>query len=295
MSAEGPRRPARPKTPARSKTAARSKSPARSKGQARPKTAVDPRMRARRIGVTRGRARRRLRVLIGATGIAVLLVGAVVVYASPVFGLKTIEVKGVNEASAAEITAVLEDFLGTPVARVDDAELTDAVAALPGMGDAVVDVSMGGKVTVAVSDNRPVAYAPTTDGTAALVGPTGRVLSLADAAPQDLVRLEATLEPSVGGAVPKPVVPAVDVAAALSPDLVAVTETVGAGDDGVELALIDGVRAQVGSTDGLSRKLASIATLMSSEVESSCLERIDVSQPGRATVRRDRACTGAPA
>lgn len=252
-------------------------------------------MRARRIGVSRGRARRRLRLLIGATGVAALLIGALVVYASPLFGIKEIEVKGVNDASAAEIAAVLEDFMGTPVARVDDAELTDAVAALPGMGDAAVDVSMGGTVTVTVSDNRAVAYAPTTDGTAALVGPTGRVLSLAETPPQDLVRLEATLEPSVGGAVPRPVGPAADVAAALSPDLVAVTESVGADDDGVELALVRGVRAQVGSTDDLPRKLASIATLMSTEVEADCLERIDVSETARTTVRRDSACTGAPA
>ena len=288
MSADGPgRRARRPSGPAPTS--------GRSKGAARSKSTVDPRMRARRIGVTRGRARRRLRLLIGAAGIALLLVGAVVVYASPVFGIKTIEIRGVNDASTAEIAAVLEDYKGMPVARVDSVELTDAVAELPGMGDAAVDVSMGGKVTVTVSDDRPVAYATTTDGTAALVGPTGRVLSLAEAAPQDLVRLGATVEPSVGGAVPQPIVSAVDVAAALPPDLVAVTETVGADDEGIELALVNGVRAQVGSTEELPRKLASIATLMSAEVESACLERIDVSDPVRATVSRDPSCTGAPA
>lgn len=252
-------------------------------------------MRARRIGVSRGRARRRLRVLIGGVAVAVLLSAVLVVYASPLFGIKTIEVNGVNDASAAEIVDVLEDFKGTPVARVETAKLTHAVAALPGMDDAAVAVSMGGTVTVTVTDDRPVAYAPTTDGTAAMVGPTGRVLSLAALPPQDLVRLEATLEPSVGGAVPQPVVPAVDVAAALAPDLVAVTEAVGADDDGVELVLAGGVRAQIGSTDELPRKLASIATLMSERVESACLQRIDVSEPARATVSRDRACTGAPA
>lgn len=290
-----PKKSAQPKKAAQSKKSAQPRKTARSSRSAQPKSTVDPRMRARRIGVTRGRARRRLRVLIGAAGIAVLLGAAIVIYVSPVLGIKTIEVKGVNDASAAEIADVLEGFKGTPVARVDSAELTDAVAALPGMDDARVDVSLGGTVRVTVSDDRPVAYAPTTDGSAALVGPTGRVLSLADAAPQDLVRLEATLEPSVGGAVPQPVVPAVDVAAALPSDLVAVTEAVGADDDGVELVLVRGVRAQVGGTDELPRKLASIATLMSARVESACLERIDVTEPARTTVSRDRACTGAPA
>ena len=246
MSADGPRRPARrPTGAARPKATGRTRNASKPKPKAKPKqkpkATVDPRMRARRIGVTRGRARRRLRVLIGATAMVVLLVGALVVYVSPIFGITTIEVKGVNDTSAAEIKAALQDFKGTSVARVDDAELTEAVAALPGMGDAAVDVSMSGTVTVTVSDDRPVAYAPTTDGTAALVGPTGRVLSLADSAPQDLVRLEATLEPSVGGAVPLPVVPAVDVAAALTPDLVVVTEMVGADDDGIELTMAQGV------------------------------------------------------
>ena len=285
MSADGPRRPARrPTGAARPKATGRTRNASKPKPKAKPKqkpkATVDPRMRARRIGVTRGRARRRLRVLIGATAMVILLVGALVVYVSPIFGITTIEVKGVNDTSAAEIKAALQDFKGTSVARVDDAELTEAVHVT---------------LTGTVSDDRPVAYAPTTDGTAALVGPTGRVLSLADSAPQDLVRLEATLEPSVGGAVPLPVVPAVDVAAALTPDLVVVTEMVGADDDGIELTMAQGVRARLGSTDNLSHKLASIATLMSSEVESACLERIDVSDPTRATIRRDRNCTGAPA
>lgn len=206
-----------------------------SRGSGSRPTGVDPRMRARRIGVTRGRARRRLRLAIG-VGVTTLLVGvATVVYATPLLGVRTVEVNGVNEASSAEVLRALGDVKGRPVLRVDAADLTRQVAALPGMADADVTVSVLGTVTVTVSDDRPVAYVPTTKGAAALVGPTGRVLSLRNEVPQDLVRVEATVEPSVGGAVPKPMLAAVDVAAALPADLVAVTVAVGVGDDGVEL------------------------------------------------------------
>ena len=162
------------------------------------------------------------------------------------------------------------------------------------MADADVTVSVLGTVTVTVSDDRPVAYVPTTKGAAALVGPTGRVLSLRNEVPQDLVRVEATVEPSVGGAVPKPMLAAVDVAAALPADLVAVTVAVGVGDDGVELELLDGVRARVGTTDQLDRKLAAVSTLLSGRVVLDCLKSINATEPSLVTISRDSACSGGP-
>ncbi|MFZ1587720.1 MAG: FtsQ-type POTRA domain-containing protein [Candidatus Microthrix parvicella] len=265
-----------------------------SRGSGSRPTGVDPRMRARRIGVTRGRARRRLRLAIG-VGVTTLLVGvATVVYATPLRGVRTVEVNGVNEASSAEVLRALGDVKGRPVLRVDAADLTRQVAALPGMADADVTVSVLGTVTVTVSDDRPVAYVPTTKGAAALVGPTGRVLSLRNEVPQDLVRVEATVEPSVGGAVPKPMLAAVDVAAALPADLVAVTVAVGVGDDGVELELLDGVRARVGTTDQLDRKLAAVSTLLSGRVVLDCLKSINATEPSLVTISRDSACSGGP-
>lgn len=271
------------RTPSRGKS-----TPSRGKGT------VDPRMRARRIDVSRGRARRRLRVVVGA-GVTVALVAlALAVYTTPLLGVRNIEINGVNDTSAQAIRETIDDVEGTPVLRVDDGDLKDRVAALPGMADAAVTVSMLGTVTVTVSDDRPVAYVPTTEATAALVGPTGRVLSLSDSVPQDLVRIEATVEPSVGGAVPQPTQPAVEVAAALPADLVAVTVAVGVGDDGVELELAHEVRATIGTTEDLTRKLDSVATLLSGRVTLDCLAEVNVTEPSLVTVRRDGSCTGSP-
>lgn len=258
----------------------------------KPASPVDPRMRARRIDVSRGRARRRLRLAVGG-GVTIALVSAsVAVYFTPLLGVRSIEVNGVNDGSVEEIELALDDVVGTPVLRVDDAKLKSRVAELPGMDDAAVDVSMLGTVTVTVSDDRPVAYAPTTEATAALVGPTGRVLSLSDSIPQDLVRIEATVEPSVGGVVPKPTLPAVDVAAELPADLVPLTVAVGVTDDGVQLELSAGVKANIGTTDDLPRKLDSVSTLLSGRVTLDCLSEVDVTEPALVTVRRDPACTG---
>jgi cell division protein FtsQ len=251
-------------------------------------------MRARRIGVSRGRARRRLRLLLG-IGATLALVGlAVAVYASPLLGVRTIEVTGTDEATGDQIVEVLDDARGTPVLRLDRAELTGRVRELPGMADARLSVTWSGHMAVAVSDDRPAAYVPTTDARAAIVGRTGRVLSMANEAPADLVRVEAAVEPSVGGAVPAPVLPAVEVAAALPPDLVAVTSGVGVTDAGVVLELANGAEATVGSTSDLNRKLNSVSTLLSGHVELACLAAIDVSEPAMATLSRDPACTGAP-
>lgn len=74
----------------------------------------------------RQRGRRSAGAIVGLVAVAVLVAGAVVVWASPVLGLETITVQGARSPEVvAEVEAAVGVATGTPLARIG----TDAVAA----------------------------------------------------------------------------------------------------------------------------------------------------------------------
>src|SRR5690606_31895162 len=111
------------------------------RGGARATPLIDPRLRDRRIEVARTQGRRRLRRVLIFAVIAALIAGAFAITRSPLLDVDRIDVRGVDDATAAEVRSVLDVPLGTPLVSVDPAALADRVEVLPWVGAATVERS----------------------------------------------------------------------------------------------------------------------------------------------------------
>jgi cell division protein FtsQ len=144
---------------------------------------IDPRIAARRAEVqaeaAEAMSRRRRRVA-GFTVFAFLLVasGAAALF-SPLSSVSTIQVIGAKRTPAAEVRAASRLAEGTPLVRVDEAETTARIAALPWVEDVRIERRWPRTVVVTVEERTPAAVAPCQAGTNAtcLVDAGGRVLA----------------------------------------------------------------------------------------------------------------------
>ena len=99
---------------------------------------IEPRLRQRRIGVRRAESRRRLRWLIVAGVVLVVVVAALAVLGSSLFAVDDVAVTGNVYTDAAELQAVVDDLTGTPVLRVDTLAAEEQLESIPWVEDARV-------------------------------------------------------------------------------------------------------------------------------------------------------------
>jgi cell division protein FtsQ len=101
----------------------------------------------------------RQRLLIGAGALVVVAVAAVWLLAfSPVFGVRSVTVRGTHLLTAKQIEAAAHISHGTPLLRLDEAAITRRVEQLPEVGSAQVTTSFPSTVTITVTERVPVGY-----------------------------------------------------------------------------------------------------------------------------------------
>jgi cell division protein FtsQ len=101
----------------------------------------------------------RQRLLIGAGALVVVAVAAVWLLAfSPVFGVRSVTVRGTHLLTAKQIEAAAHISHGTPLLRLDEAAITRRVEQLPAVGSAQVTTSFPSTVTITVTERVPVGY-----------------------------------------------------------------------------------------------------------------------------------------
>ena len=134
-------------------------------------------------------ARRRLRLLI-AGGLAVVLLAVVVwvVAFSPVFGVRSVTVRGLHDLTAVQVEAAARVPDGTALLRLDTAAITRRVEALPDVASAQVSTSFPSTVTVTITERTPVGYLRS-GGRVLLVDRTGFAYHAVAKAPSTLPKL----------------------------------------------------------------------------------------------------------
>lgn len=101
----------------------------------------------------------RQRLLIGAGALIVLAVAAVWVFAfSPVFGVRSVTVRGTHLLTAKQVEDAAHISHGTPLLRLDEAAITARIERLPEVGSAQVTTSFPSTVTITVTERVPVGY-----------------------------------------------------------------------------------------------------------------------------------------
>ena len=190
--------------------------------------------------------------------VAVLALVAWVVLGSPLLAARTIEAVGTERVPVADLVALGEPDLGTPLARVDTGALADRVAALPMVRGAEVVRVWPSTLEVRVVERIPLAAVPAPVGVH-VVDADGVVVQVLDAAPADLPLVEVDVTTAGAAALRE----TTTVLQALPDDVRTQVEQAGAASrDSVTLRLRGGAQVVWGSADDSVAKAEVLRVLL---------------------------------
>lgn len=260
-------------------------------------SAIDPRLRQRRIAVRRAEGRRRLRVVM--TVILVLLVGtgAYAATQSPLLDLDAVEVSGVlgSEADAVRDAAGLAN--GTPMTELDLDAALGSVMALPWVATATIDRNWPGTVAIDVERRVAVAVLPTGDGASILIDAEGVAIERVSTAPVSLPVIAVVAAGDLGD-VQTQALPLVPLVQAIPDDVRPWIETLGIRNEGgagrLEIDLVGSAVADLGDGRFLAEKLEALRSLLTF-ADRACVIEYDLRVADIVNVRRDDACEAARA
>ena len=226
-------------------------------------SAIDPRLRQRRIAVRRAEGRRRLRVVM--TVILVLLVGtgAYAATQSPLLDLDAVEVSGVlgSEADAVRDAAGLAN--GTPMTELDLDAALGSVMALPWVATATIDRNWPGTVAIDVERRVAVAVLPTGDGASILIDAEGVAIERVSTAPVSLPVIAVVAAGDLGD-VQTQALPLVPLVQAIPDDVRPWIETLGIRNEGgagrLEIDLVGSAVAELGECSSRYKVVSSAYT-----------------------------------
>jgi len=222
--------------------------------------------------------RRLIRVLVPI--LAVLLVTAVVwvIWFSPLFEAKSVEVTGNSQATTEEIVAAAQVPLGTPLARIDTDAIRARVREVPAVADASVSRNLTGVIEITVTERVGV-YVISVASRYLLVDSTGTGFLTLDSQPEGLPVVTLTVDNTPGSQ--RLMADAATIVAAL-PDVVRTQMTwMGAQTpDTFTIDLADGREILWGSADQSDLKAQVIEGLLNVDAH-----YYDVSSPSHPATR----------
>ncbi len=201
---------------------------------------IEPRIRQRRIGVTRSKHRRRLWWLgLGALVIAVV-VGVLAVLGSSMFAVEQVSVSGVVYTDQDALDAVIDDLTGTAVLLVDTADVEAQIEEISWVEDARVTTKFPDSASIEIRERTPVAAMMGADGLARVIDVEGRVLDLVDGQPVALVWISGpeTLDVAPGQFASIGYSSAASLVTKLTPDIRNRVESMLVTPDGSDLVLV---------------------------------------------------------
>ncbi|MCU1369266.1 MAG: ftsQ [Ilumatobacteraceae bacterium] len=274
-------KPAKPPKAAKGPKPAKALKPARSSKKTESPSLVDPRLQARRLEVARGEGRRRLRWVMAAVVIAVLVGGAYALAQSPVLDVDHVEVRGTSRTERAEAVEAAGIASGSAMVGVDAPAVEGRLEALPWVERATVSRSWPGTVEIAVVERTPVAVVGT-GSDAVQVDGDGRVLG--PVTDTDLPVLGG--DGAVAGRSLSPTQRWVVAAVAdLPDDLRSEVAAASATPAGIRLTLHDGIDVRWGDSRQSTAKADAVRVLLD-QADRTTIDTIDVSVPRAATVTR---------
>jgi cell division protein FtsQ len=249
---------------------------------------IDPRIRQRRIQVTREEGRRRLRIVATSVAVAAVVAGSVGATRSPLLDVDRVEVVGARHTPQREVVAASGLADHPLMLDVDPAAVARAVESLPWVGRATAERRWPGTVRIEITERVPAAAVATGQGGWARVDRTGRVLALEPGRPADLpVIANLTAPGRPGQSLVRTAAGALRVAASLPPELrPRVAELLPRPDGDVDLGLRPpGGMVRLGPPRRLDAELAAaVAVLTRADV--SRLAVVDVRVPTSPVLTR---------
>lgn len=233
-------------------------------GSKRATARIHPRIRDRRVAVTKEAGLKRLKIV--AAGGLVVLVSASAwgLTRSPLLDVDEVRAVGAIQTPLADIIERGGLEYGTPMGDIDPGASAAAIRALPWVSTATVERRWPGSVVVTVTERGPVAGVSRGDGSWALVDQESRVLMVIEGPPPGMPHIhDAGKVPGPGAVLRNELAEAVAAAAALPESLRRVVGGVNLRPGGVELALTAGGVVRLGDPGRqLTEKLRAAATVL---------------------------------
>lgn len=245
-----------------------------------PSRSMDPRVRARRIAVKRAAGRRRL-IWIGIIGgVVLVVVAALAVLASSLFGVEDVRISGNVYTDPVALQAILDDIDGDAILLLDTAAIEDRIEALAWVERAIVTTDFPHRVDIDIRERSPLATFAGSDGRFRVIDREGRVLVVLDNQPADYMLITGSApDTDVAAFAGTPFAHAAQLAQALPPEIRAITSSVSVdattGDLG--LALQPEIEVRLGGFDDLDDKLARLLQFMRNTEDLAVYSRLDVS------------------
>lgn len=234
---------------------------------------IEPRIRQRRIGVRRAAGRRRLKWVVLAGVLAVLVIAALTVLGSGLFAIDDVSVGGNVYTDEERLDAVIDDLLGTPVLLADTDQAEADLEAIPWVEDARVRTKFPDRATIEIRERSPVATMRGADGLFRVLDAEGRVLDVIEGQPVAYVLIAGpgTLDLAAGEFAPVGHSSAAALVTKLTPTVRPLVESLEVTADGSDLVLnlahLDGdgqsstIRVRFGSAIGDSDQIEKLVRL----------------------------------
>ncbi len=225
---------------------------------------------------TGGNRRKRL-VMFGLSFI--LLVGVVlVVLASPIVAVRTVQVEGAKYADSELVRSVAESLKGKSVLTVDTKTAQLRLEGDPWIKSVRISASLPSRVLIQINERIPVAWFLGVDNRARVIDENGLVLSVVDGRPTQYMWIDGTgpnLTP--GASTAEAYRAASQLAMSLPSELSPMVEKLGvAGTDQITMTLKNGTLINFGSPVDMRNKLVNVVVLLRRQDVNSIVS-IDVS------------------
>ncbi|MGC5616114.1 cell division protein FtsQ/DivIB [Georgenia sp. Z1491] len=246
------------------------------RGPARPTASLAQRRAEKEHAARRLTVRR---IVIGAAALALLLAVAWAVLLSPLTALEDVSVSTTEDSphvDLAEVAAVADPQVGTPLARVDTGAVDEAVGELPGVADVEVERAWPTGLEIEVTPRVPVARTQVDDGWA-LLDATGAEVARTDEPDDALPQVDVPDDPDEGR---RALTALLSALGEMPTELRSQVASASASAPGtITLTLADEAEVLWGSAEDSALKSEVLLVLL----EQSPAQRYDVSVPARPT------------
>lgn len=209
-------------------------------------------------------------------GVAILTFLAWVVFASPVLGVRSVEVTGLVMVDEPSVLDTAQVFLGTPLARVDTAGIKRRVGALAPVAGVQVSREWPSTLRIDIVERVPIG-AVKRDNQFHWFDDQGVIFQSSESFPSGAVLVEPTDDRLIKSSV--------QVIRALTPELRSAVAAIKVdGPAAIVLALRDN-RTVIWGDAAKSDEKAKVATAMLAQTEKPIPKQIDVSVPEIITIR----------
>lgn len=239
------------------------------------------------LPLRRQRRRATVRWLLAAGGLAVGLVAvAALVLATPLVGIRRVDVEGARSMNPAVLAAVEESLLGTSIFSADLAAAQRQLEGDPWVRSARLRTYLPSRVVVEIVERQPVAWFVGVDNRARVLDTDGRVLAVVDGQPTEYLQITGVGANLAPGATAGETYRAAAQLAVMLPEGVRgrVAQLGVAGPTQLTMTLRTGTLVSFGAPNDLFNKLVALVTLLERQDPASIVA-IDLADPRAPAVQ----------